>query len=148
MWETILWIALAIGGIILGWIIWASFTEDGDEGFGGAIIGFIIVALIKFNFTDKVFVCESANIYDSHIESTYKSEALGSKMILEFYDNDVKCIIPGKSSVVLKKESENGFNEVYSSQNVNAKLTINGPFITEVVLETNNGTLTYKRKYL
>lgn len=148
MWETFFWIALAIGGIILGWLIWSNITED--DGFWGSVIGLIIVAVIKFNFTDKVFVCENANINDTYMENTYKSEALGSKMILEFYDDDVKCIFPDNYSVVLKKMMDNSSEEVYSSQELHTKLTIKKVafFITEVIIETDNGILKYKRKYI
>lgn len=100
MWSAVLWILLAlVGGIIFEEIVRKINGEkDFERGFsiGGFVIGILIVAFLKFNFTDKVFICKEAILNSNLPANVYLRDHLvegaeGSKMILELTKEKAIC---------------------------------------------------------
>lgn len=110
-----MWLAILIIGTIIGGVIGYFYcTSNYFNGFVGTVLCaaffFAICFCLKMSFEDKTFVCtdvthgavKTSNFgYLQKKLERSKPEILGSMMVLEFFDNSVKC-----TSSYLRKNQE------------------------------------------
>lgn len=110
-----MWLAILIIGTIIGGVIGYFYsTNNYYNGFVGTVLCaalfFAICFGLKMSLDDKTFMCTDVNIgavkasnfgsFQKKLERS-KPSILGSKMVLEFFDNSVKC-----TSTYLRKNQE------------------------------------------
>lgn len=160
-----MWIAILIVVTIIGAVIGYCIVNDDDVLWGiliGGALFFAICLGIKLLVTDKSFICtdvsfaRTTNANDQKTLYKNKVEALGSKMVLEFFDNSVKC-----TSIYKQKEEETSFSfvldesrnepnepHIYQVGSVTMELNEWAFFITSFIIKDEKGQiLTFKRKY-
>lgn len=103
--DKVMWLAILIIGTIIGGVI--GYFYRTDNYYNGivdmmlcAALFFAICFCLKMSFDDKTFICTDVTIgvvkrsnfgfLQKKLEKS-KPSILGSKMVLEFFDNSVKC---------------------------------------------------------
>lgn len=174
-----MWIAVIIVVTIIGAVIGYYIANVGDDNelwgilIGGALF-FAICMGVKLGVTDKSFICTDVSFDEyktmdaNKQKELYKTkvEALGSKMILDFYDNSVKCTsiyehkgkeathsfvldktVDGYTSTARHKNIE---KYIYKSNSVTMELGEDGNplVIFSFSIKDGNGlTFTFKREF-
>ena len=173
-----MWLAILIIGTIIGGVIGYFYsTNNYYNGFVGTVLCaaffFAICFCLKMSFEDKTFICtdvtngviqpQNYNSFQKELRK-YKPEMLGSKMVLEFFDNSVKCTasyIKNNEEVLesnVLDEINNGYEEeantphIYQTESVQMELNEFAFFITSFTIsmtDANNNqvVMTYKRKF-
>ncbi len=181
-----MWLAILIIGTIIGGVIGYFYsTNNYYNGFVGTVLCaaffFAICFCLKMSFEDKTFICTDVTngVIQPHNYNSFqkelrkhKPEMLGSKMVLEFFDNSVKCTasyIKNNEEVsesnVLDEVDEGHIRSPYhlddklpetphtfQTESVRMELNEFMDFITSFTITVTNTNkdevvFTYKRKY-
>lgn len=169
MWTAIIIIGTIVG-IIVGAMMSYSIYNDWDDVrcYKGAFIVGIILFIVcwgaKLCFDDKVFKCTDVSLlvirpseYKNDKKRLYetKVEALGSEMVLEFYDKSVKCTYLYKQkeekkikSFVLDEVLDSYNPHIYQTESVKMELNEFLFFVTSFTINGAEGqVLKFKRVY-